>query len=339
MTGSNEKDPREKLISDFSQSLVNTKLITTLSPLDIQLIKNLLIVHLDNYELQDRCTEIIKADDSSEKILNVYFGSLLTEGKSVNTVRSYRNLLLKFLHDTEKPFVEIKHYDVLTWLAKQQQSITLITCENYRSYLSAFYRWLFVEELIDKNPMDKIKPIHFDKGVKKEFSEVEIDKLRSSCKTLRDRALFEFLLSSGVRVSEASNMNISDINFNDMSVIVRGGKGNKSRRTYINQLCASHLQNYLNSRNDNLDCLFITRNKTRLSRSMIEKNIRKIGNKANVNNVHPHRCRRTFATMLIKKGMDIHSIQKLMGHSKIDTTVDYLSINDDRLKNEYNRYM
>lgn len=339
MACANEKDPREKLTSDFLQSLIGMKLSTTLSPLDMQLIKNLLIVHLDNYELQNRCTEIVTVDTSSEKILNVYFGSLLTEGKSINTVITYRNLLLKFLREIEKPFVEVKYYDILTWLAKQQQSIQLITCENYRSYLSAFYRWLFLEELIDKNPMDKIKPIHFDKGVKKEFSEVEIDKLRSSCKTLRDRALFEFLLSSGVRVSEASNMNISDINFNDLSVVVRHRKGNKSRKTYINQLCASHLQNYLNSRKDMCDYLFITRNNTRLSRSMIEKHLRKIGKCANVSNVHPHRCRRTFATMLIKKGMDIHSIQKLMGHSKIDTTVEYLSINDDYLKNEYNRYM
>ena len=195
------------------------------------------------------------------------------------------------------------------------------------------------EEIIDKNPMQKIKPIKYEKIVKKPFNDVEIDNLRSSCETLRERAEFELLMSSGVRVSELGGLNISDVNFDTLEVLVKNGKGGKSRVTYMNDITKYHLIKYLTSRSDNNQCLFITRNLTRLSKSAAEGDLRRIGNRANVDNVHPHRCRRTFATNLAKSGMDLATIQMLMGHSDINVTKSYVALDKSYIKNQYNKYI
>lgn len=328
-------DCREQFITKITRKLIEEEIDPQVSKKVI----NSIILELEGYILSELTTELTIPTEENEKLLKLYCGTLLTEGKSRRTVYTYSTVIKRFLEETNKSIFLINVFDIRIWLAKKQQEISLRTCENYRSYLSAFFKWLASEEIIEKNPMEKIKPIKYIEQIKKPFSEVELDALRRGCKTLRERAEFEVLISSGVRVSELGGLNISDINFNDLSVLVRNGKGGKQRITYINELAKHHLLIYLNSRTDNEDCLFLTKLNTRLSKSSAENDLKRIGRAAQIENVHPHRCRRTFATSLFKKGMDLHTIQKLMGHSDINTTKGYLSLDDDFIKNQYKHFL
>lgn len=247
-------------------------------------------------------------------------------------------MLHRFMREVHKPLVELNVFDVRVWLAEMQTKVSLRTCENYRSYLSAFYMWLAAEGIVSSNIMAKIKPIKYEDKVKSPFSDVEIDALRSSCQTLRDRAILELLLSSGIRVTELCSLDIDDINLDNMTVLVREGKGGKQRTTFMNDVCKNHLQKYLESRKDSSRILFYTKAKTRLTKNMAENDLHRIGDAAKVANVHPHKCRRTFATSMYKRGMDVHTIQKLLGHSNINTTMCYISTNDIRTEGEYRRF-
>lgn len=216
-------DYREEFLTTIRNSLINKNCPTEYLNLFIDTI----IIDLDSYELTPRCTEVAVRDTSSEQLLKIYQGTLLTEGKSKNTVYGYIRLLTRFMNDMEVPLYEVDVFQIRIWLTKEQQNCSLRTCENYRSYLSAFYQWLLKEEIIKKNPMVKINPIKYTDEIKLPFSEVEIDLLRKSCSTLRDRAIFELLLSSGIRVSELCSLNINDIDFNNKIFTVRHGKGDK----------------------------------------------------------------------------------------------------------------
>lgn len=326
-------DFREKFTNEFA-----SKLLSNFSPDNVKDIISLLVLTLDKYEITERTTSLSIRDNTSEKLLELYAGSLLTEGRSKKTVYGYIKFLKRFLADMEKPFTEIATFDVRVWLAKMQKEISLRTCENYRSYLSAFYIWMEKEEIITRNPMNKISPIKFTQEVKTPFSDVEIDTIRMNCKNKRDRAIIELLLSSGIRVSELAHLKINDVDFVNKSILIREAKGGKQRVVYITDICLTHLKEYIKSRNDNYDCLFITRNKTAMTKDSIENSLRKLGKISGVENVHPHRFRRTFATNLYKRGMDIRSIQKLMGHTNIDTTTIYVNTNQDIINAEYRRY-
>ncbi len=148
----------------------------------------------------------------------------------------------------------------------------------------------------------------------------------------------EHLLSSGIRATELENMNREDVDFSDHSVFVRKGKGNKQRVTFINSVCEHYLRLYLETRDDSDDCLFRNRKHNRVNKDGLEYDLRLLGQLANVKNVHPHRCRRTFATSMYKKGMDIHNIQKLLAHTNINTTMEYITTDEERIKTEYRCY-
>lgn len=307
------------------------------SPDDTRYIIDVLTREIGNYNVTEKSTELATQDQSTETVLQMFAGSLLTSGKSKNTVKLYITILRRFNHYANKPLIEVNTFDIRMWLAKLQQTVSLRTCENYRAYLSSFYQWCVNEDIIAKNPMAKITPIKYEDSVRLPFNDVEIDSLRSSCKTLRERAELEVFLSSGARASELCAMNRSDIDLNTLTVVITEGKGNKQRTTYINDVCKRHLSEYLASRTDNDECLFYSREHKRITKNSIENDLKRIGKRANVSNVHPHRCRRTFATSLSKKGMTAPSIQKLMGHSNINTTMEYISLDDQFIKNEYRR--
>lgn len=327
-------DCHEELI----QSISNALLTANYSPDDISKITGIFIIQLNKYEIAKKSTEVAIRDTTSEQLLKLYGGTLLTEGKSQKSVYGYIRLLTRFMHEIGKPLMEVNVFDIRVWLAKMQQKVSLRTCENYRSYLSAFYQWLTKEEILAKNPMAKINPIKYEDEVRLPFSEVELDALRSACKTPRERAEFELFVSSGVRVSELCAMNITDINLDSLDVLVREGKGNKQRTTYINTVCAIHLKRYLESRTDHEPYLFITKNHTRLTKSAAESDLKRIGRRASVPDTHPHRCRRTFASNLARKGMDVRTIQQLMGHANINTTMGYITLTSEHIKNEYRRF-
>ena len=292
---------------------------------------------LERYELSERITDLVPSGDTNLDILKAYTGSLLVDGRSKKTIKAYLGELKRFLKVINKSLKEVSAYDIRNYLAKKKlDGVCDTTLENSRAMISAFYMWLEAEEIIDKNPCKNIKPIKHNKKIKPPFTNTDIDKIRFACKTPKVRAIVETLLASGVRVSELCNLNVEDIDFDTGRVKVLHGKGNKDRTTYLNNLAKSHLKTYLEGRTSG--ALFLSQRKERYTVGGIREMLRQISKASGVSDVHPHRFRRTFATTLAERGMQIQEIQKLMGHSNINTTMLYVTLSDIGTKYAYMKY-
>lgn len=330
-------------MSDYRNSFINSveqSLVSILSQQDLESVMTTVTMILNNYEIMERCTDLVPVDGTNEKLLKRYCACMMVDGKSKGTIAQYKRNLQRLSDFLQKPFTEIGTYDIRFYLASEKQrGISNTTLETIRAQLSAFFHWMTIEEITPRNVMDPIKPIKCPVEVKKPFSDVEIDRLRSACKTFKERALVEFLLSSGVRVEELSDMEISDVHMAKRTVRVRHGKGDKERITYMSNVCATHLKTYLESRKDALPNLFLNKNSGKMLPGGIRFVLNGIAKRAGVPNTHPHRFRRTFATGLAARGMDIQEIQKLMGHADINTTMTYVYTNDEQVMNSYNKYI
>ena len=328
-------DGKERLSQDIMELLTNTFDIEQISVINMALTKA-----MQNYDIQIRSTQLTVYDDKNERLLKRYSACLYVDGKSKKTIDVYVRVLKLFSEFLGIPFDEIGTYDIRYYLASmKEKGLSDRTLENYRSYISAFYQWLTKEDFIAKNPCDKINPIKYKEEIRKPFTETEIDKIRSHCTTIRNRALVEMLLSSGIRVAELSNLQISDIDFNSLSVHIREGKGAKERVSYMTSVCAMHLKAYLLQRFDNNPALFVSdRKNQQLNPSGIRFILKSIEKASNIEDIHPHRFRRTFATNLAKRGMDVQTIARLMGHSNIQTTMIYVAMDDNKIISEYKKH-
>lgn len=329
-------DYRQMLISSIEESIVKY-----LSREQTDVVTGKIIQLLNDYEVTKRTTDIVVYDDVNERILKRYCACLMIDGKSERTIAQYSLTIRKLLEFLQKNVTDVGVYDIRYYLAcKKEQGLSNRSLENTRANLSAFFQWMSLEELIPKNPCLMIKPIKYKDEIRKAFSDVEIDQLRSACKDQRERALIEFLLATGVRVSELSSMNIEDVDMEKMTVHVRHGKGAKERITYINNVAVSHLRKYLLTRKRSGEALFyaVKRN-DRMGADGIQYTLKVIGKRAGVDNVHPHRFRRTFATGLANRGMKIQEIQKLLGHSNINTTLQYVYTDDRKIEASYKQYI
>lgn len=329
------KDYRMSFVRD-----VETALAASFTREQIAMVSNIVIKALDAYEITERCTDLVPLDDGNEKLIKRYKACLLVDGKSEKTIYQYDRTLHRFSDTMGKPFQEVGIYDVRFYLAmEQERGISARTRENTRANLSAFFQWMTDEDIINKNPIAKMKRVKYPAEVRKPFSDVEIDALRSACRTLKDRAILEMLLSTGVRVSELASMEVDDINLDDLSVHVIHGKGAKERITYTTTVSAKHLRAYLSDRKENGSALFYNRFHEQMKSGGIRLILNELSKRAGVSNVHPHRFRRTFATGLAKRGMEIQEIQKLLGHSDISTTMTYVCVGDKETKASYSKYI
>lgn len=295
---------------------------------------------LNNYEIMERCTDLIPQDDRNERLLKRYSACLMVDGKSKKTIYQYMWTLKRLSEVIQKPFAEMGAYDIRFYFAiEKERGISNRTLENHRSYISAFFQWMTNEEIIVKNPITKVKRIKCPVEIKKPFSEVEIDAIRGACANLRERALIEVLLSTGVRVAELTEMEIKDINQSTLAVHVIHGKGAKERITYITAVALKHLLAYINARPGDCQALFCNYKAEPIGVTGIQYILAEIGKRAGVENVHPHRFRRTLATFLAKRGMPIQEIQKLLGHSDISTTMRYVCVEDEKVQASHRRYI
>lgn len=327
-------DYRAEIVKRLESCLINE-----MDSEQVGKVTNSLLVILDEYEVQTRCTEVAVVETPNEQIIKRYSASLLIEGKSKGTVEQYVRVCLKLSDYLNKPLTEATTYDIKTYLAIQKtRKIRNVTLENIRSYISTFFNWLESEELIVKSPCRNIKPIKCEEEIKLPFSRVELDALKSNCLSIRERAIVEVLISSGVRISELKNAKIGDVDFKNLTFHVKNGKGGKDRITCITEVTATHLQKYLNERTDVCESLFVTRFGKNYSTNGFRFLLNQIAGRANVENVHPHRFRRTFATELAERGMDIQEIKRLMGHSDINTTLTYIYTSDSKIKESYRKY-
>lgn len=302
------------------------------------------------HEVLLNCLTNVKLEilDSTEQIqegkeyLKMYLAAKKVEGCSDKTLQYYETTIEQMLLQINKNIRCITTGDLRVYLAEYQQlrNAGKVTIDNIRRILSGFFAWLEDEDYILKSLARRIHKIKTDQIIKETFTDEHLEMLKNSCTNTRDLALLEFLSSTGVRVGEAVRLNRQDINFTERSCIVFG-KGNKEREVYFDARTKLHLQMYLNERKDNNEALFVSLyspNK-RLSISGIEKIMKRLGEKVNIQNVHPHKFRRTLATMAIDKGMPVEQVQCLLGHVRIDTTMHYAMVNQTNVKNAHRKYI
>lgn len=310
------------------------------SPDEMNRIIHCVIGCLENYEVTERVTDLaVRVEDINTQILKRYVACLRISDKSEGTVKAYVQTLRKL---TGKPYTEMKANDIRYYLG----TIKMRGCKN--SYIktelakiSAFFRWMTEEEMIDRNPCNKIADVKCEKEILFPYSPVEIDRMRHAIKgrqALRDRAIIEVLLSSGIRREELCNLQIADVDLKTRNVLVRRGKGGKGRMCFMSEIAAEYVSKYLQTRKDTSPYLFIPEGGYQLSVDGVGKMCQRLGRTAGVDNVHPHRFRRTFATTMNKRGMPLDEIQRLMGHSNIQTTLRYIYTDETQLRSAYDKY-
>lgn len=332
---SENKDYRAAFIRD-----VEERLVRRYDPQEVAIISNMIVCALDGYDMTERCTDIVPYDDENERLLKQYASCLIIDGKSKGTIGQYTRTLRKLADVTHRNYTEMGITDIRYFLAREtERGLSDRSRENQRANISAFFQWLTAEEIIPKNPVASLKPIKYKEEVKIPFSDIDIDKLRSACKDLKERAMIETLLATGVRVEEMCFMNVDDVNKDTLSVHVTHGKGNKERFTYITPVAMRHLSAYINSRKEDGECLFYNKDHGRLMDGGVRKLLKRIEARTDVTDVHPHRFRRTFATNLYRRGMDVHEIQRLMGHTNINTTMTYIAVEDAVISDSYKRHI
>lgn len=304
----------------------------------INLVNDVLVMQLNKYEVLERCTEIAVRDDSAQGLLKKFLATKRVEGTADSTLQRYAEINGALLQYLGKPLVEITTYDIRFYLSMRRQMgrVSNRTLDGMRRCYSSFFGWLDAEGLIPNNPCAALAQIKSRKVVKKPYSAAEMERMREACSNIRDLALVDFLYCTGCRVSEASQLDVSDIDFERMECVVLG-KGNKERKVYLTEVAAMHLQEYLTSRKDASEALFVGKGK-RLKKSGIEAIIKKLGQAAGVGNAHPHRYRRTLATNLLDRGMNIQDVAAILGHADLKTTQIYCYISQANVRAAYCKF-
>lgn len=278
----------------------------------------------------------------NESYLSSFLNSKNIEGCSNRTIRYYKVNLDKFLlYFNDKNIVDLSTEDIRKYLVDYENNSksSKLTLDNIRRVISSFYSWLEDEGIVTKSPVRRIKKIKYAQVIKNAFSEEEIISIKENCNNFRDLCIVDFLLATGVRIGELVNIKVSDINFSSKECLVTG-KGNKQRKVYFDSVTKMHLKNYLKNNPRDSEYLFLSlNNKHKLCIRTIETILTEIGIKASINNVHPHRFRRTLATKAIDKGMPIEQVKVLLGHSQIETTLRYAVVNEKNVKNGYGKYL
>ena len=283
-----------------------------------------------------------KDNIANDEYLKLFLDAKRIEGCSDRTIAYYRATIDHFIDNIDEPIRSIPTETIRNYLANYQNrsKCSKVTVDNIRRNISSFFSWLEEEDYILKSPMRRIHKIKTAKVVKQIITDEGIEILRDSCSQPRDLAIIDMLYSTGIRVGELVNLNIADINFEQRECIVFG-KGNKERRVYFDAKTKIHLQNYLRLRSDDNPALFVTLDAPhkRLKISGVEIRLRELGRKNHLEKIHPHKFRRTMATRAIDKGMPIEQVQKILGHSQIDTTMQYAIVNQNNVKASHQKYI
>ena len=352
------------------RSELEDKLIVALMPLipkkEIQNAKMKITMVLSDYDIEKRETEIVLYQgNKNEQILKKFIATKLAAGLSLRTIKYYKTSIIFALRYIGKPYDEVTPDDLRLYFAKRIQidKVTKSTADNERRNLSSFYGWLQKEEILLKNPISKVEKIKITKKRKKAYDMLDLEKIRLGCKTNREKAIVEFLASTWCRVSEMCEVKITDI---DESRVLVHGKGDKYRDVYLNARAKIAIEVYLAERKDTNPYLFpkakcagnikemartgkgkkdwytdpdLVHPTDPMGMNTAETIIRRIGREAGVEKAHPHRFRRTGATLALRAGMPIQTVSKLLGHNNIETTQIYLDISEDELEQAHKRWV
>lgn len=332
------------MVEKIIENVIN-EMAPHLSPSQLEHLNNVLFVNFHGKELQEECTELTATGvDGDEAKIRMFVASKRAVNRQVGTLKQYTREIYRMLDFLGKRIEDITGMDLRYYygIMRERRGIKMSTMQTRLHYLSSFWDFLITEELVRSNPVKKVGVLKLEKVIKKPFSAMEMEALRTSCDELRDRALVEFLYSTGVRVSELVHLNVGDIEMGKQELIVYG-KGSKERRTYLTDSAKFYLKRYLRTRpQEGLgeQPLFVTLDAphSRLTISGVQNMLRTLGRRAGVANVHPHRFRRTIATDFLSRGMPIEQVKEFLGHEKLDTTMIYCTVKEENVHASHRKY-
>lgn len=325
---------KQNLMNDVIQEM-----LPFLNNAQIEKLQEVLQHTLFNYKVVE-CKN--KQDQSEQNLVDLFLAAKRIEGCSEKSLKYYQSTILALLDDLKKDVKHIVTDDIRTYLTEYQarKQSSKVTIDNIRRILSSFFSWLEDEDYILKSPVRRIHKVKTGTNIKETYTDEALELMRDNCTELRDLAIIDMLASTGMRVGEMVLLNREDIDFNERECVVFG-KGDKERIVYFDARTKIHLLNYLNSRDDDNPALFVSLQKphNRLQISGIEVRLREYGKCLGINKVHPHKFRRTLATMAIDKGMPIEQLQQLLGHRRIDTTLQYAMVKQSNVKIAHRKYI
>lgn len=326
----------EPIISEILQDM-----LPVLDNSQLAKLKGVLEHKLWNVEIVNKTVED-SFDKSNEEFTELFISAKRVEGCSSKTLKYYLATINKMTDTVGKHITKITTEDLRKYLSDyhEENNCSKSNIDNIRRILSSFFSWLEDEDYILKSPVRRIHKIKSAKTVKETYTDEMLECMRDNCDSLRDLAIIDMLASTGMRVGELVHLNIEDVDFEKRECVVLG-KGSKERPVYFDARTKVHLRNYLESRNDDNPALFVSMLKpyNRLNISGVEIRLRELGRKLDITKVHPHKFRRTLATRAIDKGMPIEQVQKLLGHSKIDTTMQYAMVDQENVKLSHRKYI
>ncbi len=319
----------EKLVSILNE------MAEYLSVAQMKKLQEVLLNHLSEETPQ-------KESIANIEYLKLFLDAKRIEGCSERTLQYYRVTIEHMLSEITTPIRKMTTDEIRAYLVEYQQrgGCSKVTVDNIRRNISSFFSWLEEEDYILKSPMRRIHKIKTRTVVKDVISDENMEKMRDACGEMRDLAIIDLLYSTGIRVGELVRLNKSDVNLEQRECIVFG-KGDKERRVYFDAKAKIHLMEYLASRTDDDPALFVSldgRHK-RLQISGVEIRLRELGRRLSLDRIHPHKFRRTMATRAIDKGMPIEQVQKILGHSQIDTTMQYAIVNQSNVKTSHQKFI
>ena len=290
--------------------------------------------HLDEFDVTHVGSEVIESED----LLETYINAKRVAGRSEKTLVRYRYVTGRFMKSVGVKTRDVTTQHVRDYFAKElMRGVSESTVDGIRETLNAYFAWLVADHLINRNPLLNVESIKYQKKERLSFSNSDIELLKRNTKCIRDSAIISFLLATGCRISEVVGLNRKDVKLNAGECIVLG-KGNKERTVFLDDVATLTLREYLRSRNDDCEALFVNQYGNRLQPGGVRAMLKRLSVSCNVDNVHPHRFRRTAVTNLLNRGMPIQEVAILVGHEKVDTTMKYFSANKTRLKNSYRMY-
>lgn len=328
---------KEELIETIMQQM-----LPYLDNAQMKKLKDTLHYCMHDVEIVTDSSKLPKPVETNGSLLSKFMSAKRVEGCSVKTLDYYQSVLLKLFSMVPVSVLHMKTEHIRSYLSAyaDRAKCSKSNLDNIRRILSSFFTWLEEESYILKNPVRRIHKIKVDKTVKETYSDEAMERMRDECHCLRDLAIIDLLASSGMRVGELVRLNREDIDFDNRECIVFG-KGSKERPVYFDARTKIHLKNYLDSRTDDNPALFVSLLKpyNRLQISGVEIRLRSLGRELGIPKVHPHKFRRTLATKAIDKGMPIEQVQRLLGHTQIDTTMQYAMINQRNVKVSHQKYI
>ena len=325
----------DNLINEIEQAMLNVLDNEQLSQL-----RKVLDYTFRNVSVTEK--DSVHTESNNQTLIDNFIAAKKVEGCSDKSISYYKSTIINALEKIEKEVVHITTDDLRSYLNNYQEEsgASKVTVDNIRRILSSFFSWLEEENYIVKSPVRRIHKVKVGKTVKETYTDEALEQMRDHCSNVRDLALVDLLASTGMRVGELVKLNKSDIDYQNRECVVTG-KGDKQRKVYFDARTKIHLQKYVNSRTDTNEALFVSLLSpgNRLQISGVEIRLRQLGRELNIPKVHPHKFRRTLATMAIDKGMPIEQVQHLLGHQSLDTTLQYAMVNQNNVKLSHHKFI